>query len=626
MKKTGEKKKILIMGLAAMMAASVCIQANASSAPATDASLVTVTEGSTAEVIVGVGTLGEETTANGGDTIYAYQVVDINYDSESNTVEYAFTDAFQAFQTSDLGDEWSTLTPETYSEMSEEAIKPLLGAFSAYVKDDSNGVDESYQALADGNGIATFSSMDMGQYIILGGGSSTAAKIYQIVTAEVEPEAVDGAYQLYDAYQVGMKTSTPNIEKEITTGTVDDTIEENVEDTANIGDLVTYDITVTVPTYPSGATNKTFYIGDALSVGLELVSEAGDFVVKGYLSEEDTEGSDLTEEAYKVAIDGQTFFVDFNFDDIVSYQRITISYEAKLTEDAIVGTKEGNKNDVELVYSNSPYDGSTWEPSEDPDAERPSGAGYGEDVDEEILYTYAFAIDKYDAQNYQTKLSSAEFSLTSEEGDVNVLKEQDGIYYVSNDASATPKVVTDVNGQVIIVGLRKGTYTLTETKAPSGFNLLSDTIEVNIDASSTVYAKNIISTTTKTTYEYTSDVDEAMDDNGSPARAKDQAGRELYFENDGSGAGMTTTLTAYPVYIKSQNEVQVSDTEVEMTIIGPDTVNSENGYYLVAVANSKGIQLPSTGGIGTTLFYVVGSLLVMVSLGALIYRRCKRKE
>ena len=51
--------------------------------------------------------------------------------------------------------------------------------------------------------------------------------------------------------------------------------------------------------------------------------------------------------------------------------------------------------------------------------------------------------------------------------------------------------------------------------------------------------------------------------------------------------------------------------------------NTEDGVVKLTVENSKGTVLPSTGGIGTTIFYVVGSILVLAAAGLLIAGRKK---
>ena len=39
--------------------------------------------------------------------------------------------------------------------------------------------------------------------------------------------------------------------------------------------------------------------------------------------------------------------------------------------------------------------------------------------------------------------------------------------------------------------------------------------------------------------------------------------------------------------------------------------DTENRIYQATVVNNAGAELPSTGGIGTTLFYVIGTILVL---------------
>ncbi|MBQ3478934.1 MAG: LPXTG cell wall anchor domain-containing protein, partial [Clostridia bacterium] len=55
-------------------------------------------------------------------------------------------------------------------------------------------------------------------------------------------------------------------------------------------------------------------------------------------------------------------------------------------------------------------------------------------------------------------------------------------------------------------------------------------------------------------------------------------------------------------------------------------VEYENGsiavYEFQAVVNKTGAELPSTGGIGTTIFYIAGSLL---AIGAVILLITKRR-
>ena len=47
----------------------------------------------------------------------------------------------------------------------------------------------------------------------------------------------------------------------------------------------------------------------------------------------------------------------------------------------------------------------------------------------------------------------------------------------------------------------------------------------------------------------------------------------------------------------------------------------EDGVIKMKVVNNKGAQLPETGGIGTTIFYVAGSILVLAAAILLITKR-----
>ncbi len=114
-----------------------------------------------------------------------------------------------------------------------------------------------------------------------------------------------------------------------------------------------------------------------------------------------------------------------------------------------------------------------------------------------------------------------------------------------------------VAGTPIIKGLDKKTYWLEETKAPAGYNSMTDRIEVNME--------------------------------------------------DGDNLIVDGHLT------KVNNDLKYTSS------------NDEPGGG-VQVINKKGNILPSTGGIGTTIFYVIGAILVICMGGALILRSRKGRE
>lgn len=68
--------------------------------------------------------------------------------------------------------------------------------------------------------------------------------------------------------------------------------------------------------------------------------------------------------------------------------------------------------------------------------------------------------------------------------------------------------------------------------------------------------------------------------------------------------------------------------DVQVTITGATTVDGELTYTTVVakINNQSGTELPSTGGIGTTIFYVVGGILVVGAVVLLVARKRVNSE
>lgn len=116
-------------------------------------------------------------------------------------------------------------------------------------------------------------------------------------------------------------------------------------------------------------------------------------------------------------------------------------------------------------------------------------------------------------------------------------------------------------------GLDDGKYRLTETKVPLGYNKIDE-----------IYFKVV------TTH------------------GVDAAGQPVH------------TIRAYQVEGNS-------DTEVEGTGVQVFTSNEAGDTLSTDVVNKAGATLPTTGGIGTTLFYVIGSVLVLAAVVLLVTKK-----
>ena len=145
----------------------------------------------------------------------------------------------------------------------------------------------------------------------------------------------------------------------------------------------------------------------------------------------------------------------------------TVTYYAKVNKDAVVT----EKNSATLEYGNNPTDTTTTKPSE---AKTP---------------TYPLDINKF-KKGSEEKLAGAKFSLYTSDTDAknndNAIKVSgsNGNYVVDPTSATTEfESVASINGKgynLHVNGLAAGTYYLVETKAPAGYNKLTDPIKVEI--------------------------------------------------------------------------------------------------------------------------------------------------
>lgn len=393
---------------------------------------------------------------------------------------------------------------------------------------------------------------------------------YYLVVDTTENVGQGSAYntallQVVGNINITVKTDAPTVDKKVLE---DDKYNQDggygngYNDVAdyNIGDTVPFRLIGSVPDMSRYDTYKyTFH--DTLSPGLTLNKDS----IKVYVAS-DKAGTDKTEiTGWTKTVNGQSFTVSFadlkTVSGVSQGKYIIVEYTATLNENAVAGLP-GNSNTVYLEYSNKPDQsgsGDTDNTGETPD-------------DEVIVFTYELDTNKVDGKDNDKKLQGAEFVLlNSDKTKVAKVENNKLTGWITvpeageNGNISWPegtKLTSDENGLFKVIGLDDGTYYLKETKAPAGYNLLSTDIEVKITATTT-NGQNWI--------------------DGQPSSAL----TKLEVTADGkAGTGVINT-----------------------------------GIAGITVANNKGSTLPETGGIGTTIFYVLGSVLVLAAVVLLVTKK-----
>lgn len=352
----------------------------------------------------------------------------------------------------------------------------------------------------------------------------------------------------------------------------------------DIGDSVPFKLIGSIPDMSAYDTYEYIFT-DTLSNGLTLQADT----IKVYIARNPYDqvnnyeplimGADYTLDVQNVGANGGGFF-SIAFEDLKTnryltgankedYHYVIVTYDATLNTNAVIGL-DGNPNSVDLQFSNNP-----------------NGDGLGRTTEDTVIvFTYELDGTKVDGANIDTKLEGAEFVLFNgghtqvahiENGKlVGWIDLPDGYTYENYEEipyevweafNETTNVImtSTVEGVFGVSGLDDGTYYLMEIQAPNGYNLLDHVLRIDIAAT----------TANGQTWD------------GVPANA----------------------LTALTIAVDQGNA---------------ENGNAQTGAVALTVTNNQGATLPETGGMGTTLFYVIGGLLV-VGAGILLVVRLRMR-
>ena len=487
-----------------------------------------------------------------GESVTAYKVAEYTYDTtKGQYTDAKWVDKIQKWieETYKVNNLAVNATPENVSETA------FYEAMRSFAEKNIKKID-------------VLSELKAGSYICLISGGSTVHQLHLVSLTPHQKE--DGTWELKGGEGISAteKASRPVLDK---TMKVEEKEIKQDQDTAAIGDTVTFDIYATVPEYPDEATKKTYIITDTMAQGLTLNS--GSITVSLINEKKTLAVTDYTLTIHEPEAD-HGFTIKFNYDSIkgeaasevsswdskagTGYEGrvdttgdgnsltkgVHIQYTATVNNDVKLESDD-NTNHAQLVYSNNPYGESTSEIN-----------------DEVKLYTYGLKVEKKDGKT-KAMLEGAEFEIYKingkEKAKLSFKQVADGQYVVAKagengtvtTVAVSKKTENDPDskevGKLEIRGLDVGSYELVETKAPQDYNKLTQPEPFTI-------------TQNTTTHKY-----------------------------------IDKTTSAY---------------------------NNEE------ILNYKGITMPSTGGMGTTVFMVAGIGVMACAVAALmlVLKRQKKNE
>lgn len=377
---------------------------------------------------------------------------------------------------------------------------------------------------------------------------------------------------------VNPKADHPTVDKKIGT----DISTGVAANEATIGDKVPFVIKSNVPKM-QGYTKYFFVLNDSMTAGLTYNK---DVAIK-------IGTTTLAPSAYDVTYDDTANTMKIVIKNFIQYKSqadadIVVTYSATLNEKADLSTNKGNKNTVKLTYSNNPN--VDYKGDNEPDSTDPVGV-----TPEHVTVTYStkLQLTKVNGADPDEKLEGVEFQITGTSIKTAVSKGE----YFKQDAAGE------------YYQLKDGTFTKdappTETDSRYVSNLKYVKVTDNTEQTKMQ----------KVTARGTTDADGLITFEGLGAgtyfitELKTKSGYNLLT------APITVEITATPGTTSCTWTAKVNGNET-------DVFDKDKNMVKLTVENNKGSVLPITGGIGTTIFYVIGGLLVC---GAVVMAITKKK-
>ena len=514
-------------------------------------------------------TLGNPTTTDGTTTYGAYSY-SIDSDGEGawawNTIKgTAGANGVYTNSTYDL----------TFTPSANDSTVYAVTAGSGFTAAKANDLGEALRSVSR-TGAWTKTGTASGNSLTIDVEKAGYYLVYGVVDAvngkDTDKEVVSAVIldSTNKSVTVAPKADAPTLDKKITGEHKLD--QAGLEATAKVGEQVEFTITCVRPDF-TGYTDYYYAINDTMTNGLDFTSNDTLNLTINNVAQSAT-GTPASGDNAAVPADysitwsnsNRTFVLVIPQTTLAKYDvgaEIKVVYTATLNSSAL--TTDFERNTAYLEYSSNPSNSSDKNKTPDKDV-------YVVDINIDV--------DKIANGDTTKHLAGAKFKLYREVTADNTTTTQ---YYKWD---ATNNVVTwtnEANAQVFttnaqgnldtkIQGLDKGTYKLIETEPPQGYNSLSAPVEIVITAA---------------------------DGTG------DDAGKKVTYTATVGGSDATVTNGTVTLG-KEQHQLQ------------PEVTAQIN--------NNSGTELPSTGGIGTTLFYIGGGVLVLLAVVMLVTKKRMKAE
>jgi len=442
------------------------------------------------------------------------------------------------------------------------------------------------QDQADIAAMAKFVNLNSSPVATIKDGQTYAAPVgYYLIRDKAGTVPTNEQYTLYlmsvvnEDITITPKTSTTTSEKKLDDVNDSDGTSQTLQDSADydIGDAVPYHLKATIAENISAYKKYHLTFQDTLEAG--SFSAISDLTIK-------VDGIDISTGTFTgftvtktvttaPTVNGFDITLTFNpsgegvtlLPASLAGKNVTIDFTATLGEGAKIG-QEGNVNTFVLKYSNNPNSTDDSEEGTTPE-------------DTVIVFTYELDVNKTDAAG--EPLNGATFALYKKYATVPSGKTAatSPITYGNDKSYTIPSgtnyvLVGTISGTdkslFEFKGIDDGEYLLVETVTPTGYNAIApQTFSVTAEHTATAD----INKTTK----------------------KD--------------ANRSYVLTSVSGAKTGDSTITLSQHTKDSKITGVDTT----------IVNESGAVLPSTGGIGTTIFYIIGAILVIGAGVVLVTRR-----